>query len=700
MRDLVLMRGAPASGKTTFLANNGLLDYAIVADQVRLLVRSPETTVSGGLAISQKRDGLVWQIILDLLEERMKRGEFTIIDATHSKPELITAYRKLVEQYRYRTYVLEMETTLEECLERNSSRGLRQVPDEVIKNFYARIETNPLPKWATKITSEELKTLLEFQPIDWSKYNKIHHIGDIHGCYTALSNYIGEIKEDELYIFCGDYFNRGTEDTKVFRFLMDNLDKKNVILLQGNHEVGLQKWAFAERRRDSFNETEIEFEENDISPEDGRELFRRLSQIAYYKYGDKVVCVTHGGIPLPPTRLMATDEFVFGVGKYENTAEIYECWNAKTDENYFQIHGHRNVLDHPMQNGRCFNLDSRVEFGENLRCVVLNKDGFECIETPNPVFRQRIVRPHMSVSESDVVKALRASEFIKEVPQFGDISSFNFTREAFMKDKWNDETIKARGLFLDVSTGKVVARAYDKFFNLNERRIKTNNLRDKLQFPVEVFVKENGYLGIVGTYNGNAVVTTKSSTSGNYVDMFNSLLPNSVKEYAVKHNKSLVFEVICPTKDPHIIEYPNDKIVLLDVVDLDLEYRAIPYEELVEIGKLLGVEVKQRIATINDADALLTLIKEMESYDFTFNGNPIEGVVVYDSVGQMLKVKSQFYNFWKQMRRVLEKVSRRQQVAQGQFTTAHHTKVFGFMKSLLSVDGMSIIDIRNQYEHQ
>ena len=75
--------------------------------------------------------------------------------------------------------------------------------------------------------------------IDLSGYKKIHHIGDIHGCYTALKKYLdnnGGIKDDEFYIFCGDYVDRGIENADVVNYLISIKDKKNVLMLEGNHE--------------------------------------------------------------------------------------------------------------------------------------------------------------------------------------------------------------------------------------------------------------------------------------------------------------------------------------------------------------------------------------------------------------------------------------------------------------------------------
>ena len=68
----------------------------------------------------------------------------------------------------------------------------------------------------------------------------------------------------------------------------------------------------------------------------------------------------------------------------------------------------------------------------------------------------------MSNNVSDALIELRHNKYVTE-KQFGNISSFNFSSTAFQKNIWDEQTTKARGLFLDTEKFKVVARSYDKF---------------------------------------------------------------------------------------------------------------------------------------------------------------------------------------------------------------------------------------------
>lgn len=56
------------------------------------------------------------------------------------------------------------------------------------------------------------------------------------------------------------------------------------------------------------------------------------------------------------------------------------------------------------------------------------------------------------------------SEYIRVKELGNDVVSLNFTRDAFQDGVWNDETIKACGLFINKVTGDIVARSYNKFF--------------------------------------------------------------------------------------------------------------------------------------------------------------------------------------------------------------------------------------------
>ena len=136
MRNLFLLRGAPGSGKSTWVKDNELDSYTISTDTLRLMYQSPVTTETGERAISQNHDAQVWKMVMELMETRMQNGELVIVDATHYKSNLLNKYKDLVSKYRYRVYVVDFSNiTEEELKKRNEKRGFRKVPEDVIIFF-------------------------------------------------------------------------------------------------------------------------------------------------------------------------------------------------------------------------------------------------------------------------------------------------------------------------------------------------------------------------------------------------------------------------------------------------------------------------------------------------------------------------------------------------------------------------------------
>ena len=60
MRILLLLRGAPGCGKSTWVEENGLNGYTLSADSIRLLYQSPVMRADGTEGISPAEDEAVW----------------------------------------------------------------------------------------------------------------------------------------------------------------------------------------------------------------------------------------------------------------------------------------------------------------------------------------------------------------------------------------------------------------------------------------------------------------------------------------------------------------------------------------------------------------------------------------------------------------------------------------------------------------
>lgn len=674
MRILLLLRGSAGCGKSTWIEQNGLKPYTLSADDIRLLCQSPIMQVDGTEGISQANDNVTWKTLFNLLEVRMQKGEFTVIDATNSKTSEMNRYKEMCNTYRYRIFCVDFtDIPIEEVKRRNANREvLKRVPEEAIDKMYSRFATQKIPSGIKVIKPDELDTIW-MKMFDMSEYKKIHHIGDIHGCNTALQKYLsdnGGIKDDEFYIFTGDYIDRGLENADVVKFLISIVNKKNVLMLEGNHERWL--WLYANDCVGKSKEFELitrpQLEEVKIDKKDIRQLYRKFGQCAYYKYGDNIYLVTHAGLSTLPKNLsyVATDQMIKGVGNYNDFEKIAETWLNTTPDNFYQIHGHRNTKRVPIQvNDRVFNLEGRIEFGGELRCVQVDIDGIHTVEVQNEVFKTPEMQREQTVTSSsvaDTIITLRSNRYIQE-KKFGNISSFNFTNKAFYDKVWDEQTVKARGLYLDTMKGKVAARAYEKFFNINERpETKFDMLQYKLQFPVTAYVKENGFLGIISynEYEDDLFIASKSTIDSEFAQWFKDMLHEKVssenltkmKEYIKENNVSFVFECVDMKNDPHIIEYPESELFLLDIVRNDMEFSKYEYDQMVDIANQFGLTHKEKAFEIATWQEFYDWYYDILEEDYEYNGRKIEGFVIEDSVGYMTKLKLAYYNFWKFMRSI------------------------------------------------
>lgn len=725
MRILLLLRGSASCGKSTWIEENGLKQYTLSSDDIRLLCQSPVMLNDGTVGISQNNDAIVWKTLFEILEIRMQRGDFTVIDATNSKTSEMNRYREMCETYRYRIYCVDFtHIPMEEVKRRNREReAYKRVPEEVIDNMYSRFRTQKIPSGIKVIGPDELDTIWT-RLFDMSSYKRVHHIGDIHGCDTALRKYLeenGGIKDDEMYIFVGDYIDRGLENVEVVKFLLSIMNRKNVLMLEGNHERWLWLWAndCVGRSKEFELRTRPALEAAGISKKDVRQLYRKFGQCAYYTYNGNVYLVTHGGLSTIPENIsfVATEQMIKGVGDYNDSDKVAETFFDTTGDNCYQIHGHRNIRRTPvMVNDRVYNLEGQVEYGGCLRCVQVDPEGIHTVEIQNQVYKAPETAPEQSAVESsvgDTIMALRGSRYIIE-KKFGNISSFNYTDKAFYERVWDGQTTKARGLYIDTVKGKVVARAYDKFFNVNERpETRFDMLQHKLQFPVTAYVKENGFLGIVGynEYEDSLFVASKSTIQGPYAGWFKEMLEaalspgklEELKDYIRENDVSFVFECVDMKHDPHIIEYPASRLFLLDIVYNQLNFSKYEYGEMCGVARGLGLVPKEKAAVFAGWREFYDWYFDITREDYEYEGRKIEGFVIEDDTGYMTKLKLAYYNFWKLMRSISQEAVRKGYISRtSALTTPLANEYYAWVRKLHDVpdkDGLpkDICTLRNMF---
>ncbi len=275
-----------------------------------------------------------------------------------------------------------------------------------------------------KLRPDELDRIW-YKPMDFSNYKRIHHIGDIHGCNTVLQEYLKDgLKDDELYIFCGDYIDRGIENIEVINFLYSIMERKNVILLEGNHERWLWYWSHGGTGKSP------EFEKVTRRQLEAGGLILRLLECSIVSLVSvlitsimrKTVLVTHAGLSFIPDNMttLATEQMIRGVGRYSDYVDVAQTFDHMAAPDTYQIFGHRNTRNLPIElSERCFNLEGCVEFGGDLRVVVLDADGFHPVYVKNTVFKTEEETEVTAYTEQELdvmemVYQMRKNKYITE----------------------------------------------------------------------------------------------------------------------------------------------------------------------------------------------------------------------------------------------------------------------------------------------
>lgn len=693
-----ILHGMQGSGKSTFIKENDLIALSLSKDKIRESVSGLELSEDGEVGLSQIHNSYVEGIFNQMLDYRLKKGGILIIDNMNINENDITRIKSSCESYGYDYVVVNFNVlSIEEILERNRKREpQKRINEEHLISVYEKLKKGEVLENNNYITPkemiDEIKISYNDLRVDLNKYKKIHHFGDLQGTYTPLEKYFkkhGGIKDDEFYIFLGDYIDRGKENGKSVRFVLDNIEKENFIFIKGNHEIHLRNYAYGHNVYSSEfkNLTQRQIKEEGIKRNEIKKIIRNLKDFYLYEYKGKNIILSHGGISkIPEFPKMVSGE-VYHKGLRSYGFDIEKSFTQKAQEGWYQLHGHRNVNETSFLNKemRSWSLESNVEKNGHLTIITLDKNGFEIekINSPKLIIdkKEKTIESKMKEFNEDIIERMQSHSLIKEkiMKNSPHISSFNFTREAFFNKDFNDEIVtQARGLFINNETNEIIARGYNKFFNINEKGIESaseNNLRRKMKGEITAFKKENGFLGILGydEKEDKIIVASKSTIEGDFAEYFRKILEDTlskenienIKAYMKQRNKSLVFEVNDPINDPHIVKYKKAHIVLLDIIDRNFEFKRESYKKLVSFGEKYGLKVKEKGIRFKNIEEFIKF------NDAVANENPLttkkkfEGYVAEDSEGNMIKIKLPYYNYWKQMRGVKDRI-RKYKVKEGE----------------------------------
>lgn len=261
--------------------------------------------------------------------------------------------------------------------------------------------------------------------------------------------------------------------------------------------------------------------------------------------------------------------------------------------------------------------------------------------------------------EPTLLDRMRANPNVRVIPVRGedDLWACNFTRDAFRNHAWDEYSSKARGLFLN-SQGDVVMRGFDKFFNLGETKETTlERVLDRMQYPVRIETKENGFLGLVGARADGTLRCFSKSGATDYSPLIEHLIQCTLDADTLRqlgclirdHDVTLAFEVVDPDSDRHIIAYDKPGLYFLHAIRNQTVF-AIDYKTEDKVQELCGFTRPPIYSYARSRQDLEVLIEQLEG------NHRHEGGVIYSADGYMVKVKSALYLQSKRLRPLLENI--------------------------------------------
>jgi RNA ligase len=213
------------------------------------------------------------------------------------------------------------------------------------------------------------------------------------------------------------------------------------------------------------------------------------------------------------------------------------------------------------------------------------------------------------------------------VKQNDNLLLFNYTPKAQYEGRWNYFERVSRGLIVNKSTGEIVARPFDKFFNWLERGEKSAG------HIVNITEKIDGSLGILYRQNGDYKIATRGSFDGEQAAWATKFLDN-YSLGGLADCITLLFEIIYP-ENRIVIDYGDRKDLVLLAARNRFTGQYLDYfSDVIPMAAAFGFTLP-RVYKFNDITEIIELTGKMDADQ--------EGFVVEFSDGQRFKFKGDRY---------------------------------------------------------
>ncbi|UDM72657.1 RNA ligase [Vagococcus fluvialis] len=202
----------------------------------------------------------------------------------------------------------------------------------------------------------------------------------------------------------------------------------------------------------------------------------------------------------------------------------------------------------------------------------------------------------------------------------------------------NPIALQARGIVLD-DRGTIIARPYNKFFNLNELKGTDYEVLsdwiDGAKHTIET--KEDGSLAIFFKNNDEILAASSGVVMGEYAKLFLNTLNNKVDSSkrdvlnSILEENTMICEYVAPT-NRIVLNYDEEDLIVHGIIHTSTG-RVFGREWTESIANYLGLKIVRRWSNLTKEDLLLLQNCELDT----------EGYVVKFENGHTIKVKTKDY---------------------------------------------------------
>ncbi len=262
---LVVLVGITGSGKSSFAAKHFAPTQVLSSDTFRGLVADDET--------DQSATPDAFDALHHLARIRLRRGLFTVVDATNVQPEARKALVQLAKSCDVLVDAIVLDVAESVALARNATR-----PDRDFGPHVVRRQARELRAALKRLDREGFRRVhvLRDSDIDdarvvyekaWTDKRELTGpfdiIGDVHGCRSELETLLAQLgwdgirhPEGRTAVFVGDLVDRGPDTPGVLRLVMRMVEAGTALCVSGNHEQKLSRALHGRRVRTSHGLTE------------------------------------------------------------------------------------------------------------------------------------------------------------------------------------------------------------------------------------------------------------------------------------------------------------------------------------------------------------------------------------------------------------------------------------------------------------